>query len=83
MDGLDVYIDDYTKSTPIPEGLLEKMEQIRHLGIFKREEESPAGPASGREEKAPPEQPVVAIPSVTSNEENPSPPVGESEVSKG
>jgi hypothetical protein len=83
MDGLDVYIDDYTKTTPIPEGLLEKMEQWRHLGIFKREPVVPEEPVSGGEEKTPPEQKVAATPSITSKEEISSPPVGESEVSRG
>jgi hypothetical protein len=50
MDGLDTYIDDYTKTTPIPEGWLEKMEQVRHLGIFKREEEAPVPPVTSTEE---------------------------------
>ncbi|HEY4997971.1 MAG TPA: DUF3306 domain-containing protein, partial [Usitatibacter sp.] len=39
MDGLDVYIDDYSKPDPLPEGWLEKMNQMRHLGIFKEEAE--------------------------------------------
>ena len=32
MDGLDVYIDDYSKPDPLPEGWLEKMNQMSHLG---------------------------------------------------
>lgn len=43
MDGLDVYIDDYSKPDPLPEGWLEKLNQVRHLGDFK---------------KAPPEEPA-------------------------
>ena len=39
MDGLDVYIDDYSKPDPLPEGWLEKMNQVKHLGIFKPPEE--------------------------------------------
>ena len=34
MDGLDVYIDDYTKPDPLPEGWLEKMNQVAHLGDY-------------------------------------------------
>lgn len=43
MDGLDVYIDDYSKPDPLPEGWLEKMNQVARLGIFTdpREEERP------------------------------------------
>ncbi|HEY2630616.1 MAG TPA: DUF3306 domain-containing protein [Usitatibacter sp.] len=45
MDGLDVYIDDYSLESPLPEGWLEKMEQVRHLGIFKKEADPAAAPA--------------------------------------
>ncbi len=31
MDGLDVYIDDYTKPDPLPEGWLEKLNQLATL----------------------------------------------------
>jgi hypothetical protein len=39
MDGLDVYIDDYSKPDPLPEGWLEKMNQVKHLGIFREDPE--------------------------------------------
>ena len=35
MDGLDVYIDDYTKADPLPEGWLEKMEAVARLGVYR------------------------------------------------
>jgi len=38
MDGLDVYIDDYSKADPIPEEMLRMMEQARGL-LFPRDEE--------------------------------------------
>ncbi len=34
MDGLDVYIDDYGKPDPLPEGMLAKMVQSRLLGLI-------------------------------------------------
>jgi Protein of unknown function (DUF3306). len=34
MDGLDVYIDDYSKPDPLPEGWLEKMNQVARLGDY-------------------------------------------------
>jgi hypothetical protein len=34
MDGLDVYIDDYSKPDPIPEGWLDRMYQTTRLGEF-------------------------------------------------
>ena len=39
MDGLDVYIDDYSKPDPLPEGWLEKMNQVARLGVFQPKEE--------------------------------------------
>jgi hypothetical protein len=35
MDGLDVYIDDYSKADPLPEGWLEKMTQVARLGEYR------------------------------------------------
>jgi len=34
MDGLDVYIDDYSKPDPLPEGWLAKMNQVARLGAY-------------------------------------------------
>jgi hypothetical protein len=39
MDGLDIYIDDYNKSDPIPLEMLKKMNQSQMLGLFKTPEE--------------------------------------------
>jgi hypothetical protein len=53
MDGLDVYIDDYSKPDPLPEGWLAKMNQVARLGEY-REPDSP--------EQAKPEAEVAAEP---------------------
>ena len=37
MDGLDVYIDDYSQSTPIPQAVLRQMVQSQFLGLFREE----------------------------------------------
>jgi hypothetical protein len=53
MDGLDVYIDDYSKPDPLPEGWLEKMNQVARLGIFRPQEpvaEGEAADPAGAEE---------------------------------
>ena len=44
MDGLDTYIDDYSKSDPIPEAMLRQMTSAKFLGLFADEEgtEKPA-----------------------------------------
>ncbi len=39
MDGLDIYIDDYSKPDPIPLEMLKKMNQAKMLGLFKTAEE--------------------------------------------
>lgn len=38
MDGLDVYIDDYSQPDPIPMAMLRKMNQSKFLGLFAKEE---------------------------------------------
>src|SRR3989304_1864874 len=42
MDGLDTYIDDYTKADPIPEAMLRTLNQAQGL-IFDREGDQPPG----------------------------------------
>ena len=39
MDGLDIYIDDYTKADPIPLAMLKDLAQSRMLRLFDDEEE--------------------------------------------
>lgn len=48
MDGLDVYIDDYTQSTPIPMSVLRQMVQSRALGLFQDEEQAEARTPAGQ-----------------------------------
>ena len=37
MDGLDIYIDDYSKPDPLPAGMLERMAQSEMLDLFKKQ----------------------------------------------
>ena len=39
MDGLDIYIDDYSKSDPIPESMLRQMASAKFLKLFDEDEE--------------------------------------------
>ncbi len=39
MDGLDIYIDDYSKPDPLPAGMLERMVQSDLLGLFSKTSE--------------------------------------------
>lgn len=60
MDGLDVYIDDYSKPDPMPEGWLEKMTQVARLGAFEPAAEPPPDAVAEGEKVADPVEPVAA-----------------------
>ena len=54
MDGLDIYIDDYSKPDPIPLEMLKKLNQSELLGLFKSSEDEAKKadtPKVDREEK--------------------------------
>jgi DNA-binding transcriptional regulator YdaS (Cro superfamily) len=40
MDGLDIYIDDYSKPDPLPESMLRQMASAKFLNLFEDEEEA-------------------------------------------
>lgn len=42
MDGMDVYIDDYSKPDPMPESMLRQLASAKFLGLFDREEKEEA-----------------------------------------
>ena len=44
MDGLDIYIGDYTQPDPLPEGMLRKMASAHALGFFDHEKKADAAP---------------------------------------
>ena len=43
MDGLDIYIDDYSKSDPIPESMLRQMASAKFLKLFDDDEDEEEG----------------------------------------
>lgn len=50
MDGLDIYIDDYSQSVPIPPDVLRRMTQSKTLGLFEpTDEEREAALAAAQE----------------------------------
>jgi len=49
MDGLDIYIDDYSKEDPLPLGMLEKMTQSSMLGLFKKAQDNVLSPTTESE----------------------------------
>jgi hypothetical protein len=58
MDGLDVYIDDYSKAETIPAAVLRVLNQARSLGLF--EEERKAERPEGDAQAAPAQPPTAA-----------------------
>ncbi|OYY21428.1 MAG: hypothetical protein B7Y05_03250 [Polynucleobacter sp. 24-46-87] len=68
MDGLDIYIDDYSKPDPIPLEMLKRMVQSDMLNIFRKDDEengpstqTSANPVSGQEEQALPLAPQTDL----------------------
>jgi hypothetical protein len=66
MDGLDVYIDDYSKPDPLPPEWLAQMNQMKHLGhyvekLLESVEPKPETPAPELQ-NAMAEQQVAAVP---------------------
>ena len=43
MDGLDIYIDDYSISEPIPESMLRQMASAKFLNLFEEDEDEQDG----------------------------------------
>lgn len=90
MDGLDVYIDDYSKPDPLPDGWLEKLNMVKRLGIFEEPREEAAAEAeAGNAELQKPiqEQGVDATPETpsidTSSDPNPPSEVGKGDLAPG
>jgi len=53
MDGLDTYIDDYTKAEPFPEGLFERIEAVREKLLAPPPPAEPATQEEAREDAQP------------------------------
>ncbi len=48
MDGLDIYIDDYSVPSPLPAAMLRQMASAKFLKLFDEDEQAPAdAPAAG------------------------------------
>src|SRR5262249_46129176 len=47
MDGLDVYIDDYSKTDPLPSAMLRLLNQARNLRLFEEPQPTAAPPGAG------------------------------------
>ncbi len=58
MDGLDTYIDDYSKADPIPDAMLRQLNQAKELLLY--DDEKPPEPVEGEEAVA--ASPAEAVP---------------------
>ena len=67
MDGLDTYVDDYSKSTPIPDSVLRQMASAKFLKLFDDEEETEANQSA----VLPPETPQDTAPPDVAQSEHP------------
>jgi hypothetical protein len=87
MDGLDVYIDDYSKPDPLPPEWLGQLNQMKRLGAYLEEPEKTEKDASAEAvsalQKPMQEQPVADEPADTAREDSNEVSVTESAKSGG
>jgi hypothetical protein len=74
MDGLDVYIDDYSKPDPLPAGWLEKMTQTSRLGEYREPDPESEPPIDQDVPAAQPENQAVGADSPDGATEGRDPP---------
>jgi hypothetical protein len=70
MDGLDTYIDDYSKPDPIPEAMLRQLNQAKDLLLFDDEKNLDGGASNeaiAADELAPASPAALADPSAPAN----------------
>ena len=72
MDGLDTYIDDYSKPSPLPESVLRQMASAKFLNLFDEEPQEAATP-----EETPRDDGLPGVAQSSSPEPLPSPPVAD------
>ncbi|MDM0051759.1 DUF3306 domain-containing protein [Variovorax sp. J22R115] len=74
MDGLDTYIDDYSKPSPLPESVLRQMASAKFLNLFDEEPEKPATP-----EETPRDDGLPGVAQSSDPEPLPRPPVADAQ----
>lgn len=74
MDGLDIYIDDYSRPDPLPQSMLRKMASAQFLNLVEPEPNAP-DPGTPRQ----PAAPAVAAPATQAMTD---PPAGQPETSQ-
>ncbi|MFM2057269.1 MAG: hypothetical protein RLY71_1654 [Pseudomonadota bacterium] len=66
MDGLDIYIDDYSQPDPLSPGMLAQLRQSDALGLFRRDEPAAVMPAHTGPVAADAAEPTPATPATLS-----------------
>jgi Protein of unknown function (DUF3306) len=61
MDGLDIYIDDYSKPDPMPEGMLAKLRDVYNALTDEVAKEAPTNEAAAEVEASPEPSPADAV----------------------
>lgn len=74
MDRMDIYIDDYSIPSPLPESVLRQMASAKFLNLFEEEPEAPDAPQAQDEAASP-------MPGVTPHDDAAAPAVAQSEPS--
>jgi Protein of unknown function (DUF3306) len=69
MDMMDIYVDDYSKSDPIPESMLKEMVSVKFLKLFERDEEEAV--TSGEKSKNAAQTAPLAQPVADTSQETP------------
>lgn len=59
MDGLDVYIDDYSKPDPMPDSMLRQLASAKFLGLFDKEEKEEAAAEEARRARDVADNPIA------------------------
>ena len=59
MDGLDIYIDDYSKPDPLPPGMLERMAQSGMLNLFEKTDKAVAKVGEQTDRVETPDKPAL------------------------
>ena len=74
MDGLDIYIDDYSKADPLPPSMLRQLASAKFLKLFDEAEENPQPAGSPAVDAAPGVAQSGLCKDVPSQPEAPAPP---------
>ncbi|QAZ38346.1 DUF3306 domain-containing protein [Methylibium sp. Pch-M] len=61
MDGLDIYIDDYSQPDPIPMAMLRQLNQAKFMGLFAAEEAAEAQAGAEAQARAAAQAPATPV----------------------